>query len=210
MGRLPMGAIVLQDAHSSDSYLGNLAKKSWRQRFFGLFRKSRHDIAVLPRDSVLLPLVDGIALNRGASSSKPFSHSRSVSKRSDQVSMPMIHVGSVGIFFRVVNEDHSHDPKNVPSHNDDMADERDEYAVECGDRLRRTREALGFNKIRTFAGSFGLKESRYSKWETGDAMVPPWFVRVLLRHHDINFDWIYGGDDRRLPNETATNLRRQS
>ena len=90
-----------------------------------------------------------------------------------------------------------------------MANTKDEYAVDCGERLRRTREALGYNSLRGFAKSFNIPESRYGKWEGGGAMVPPSFILILRDKHDITFDWIYGDDDRRLPHDLVVNLRRQ-
>ncbi|MGI9403064.1 MAG: helix-turn-helix domain-containing protein, partial [Hyphomicrobium sp.] len=174
-----METIVLQEPNPSRLNLRHIAQKSWGQRFIGLFRKSRHDVAVLPRNPVVLPFVDSVSLDRSASRCKQFSNPCPIAKRLDEVSVALRHGNTIGIIFRDVNEEHSRDLKNLPSHTGDMANERDEYAVECGDRLRRTREALGFNKLRRFAESTGIPESRYSKWESGAAMVPPSFIRQL-------------------------------
>lgn len=203
-----MGDIALQDTSSSRTdFDSQLSKKPWRQRLFSLFRKPRHGDAEFPRNSVHFPLVDAIPSNGDARCGKPLSNPCSVAQRLDEFSVGVRHDGTIGIIFRVVNEEHSHDLNYLPSHTGDMADE---YAIECGIRLRKTREALGFNTLRRFAQSCGVQESRYSKWELGGAMVPPSFVRQLRDNHDITFDWIYGDDNRRLPNELVVNLRRQS
>lgn len=78
--------------------------------------------------------------------------------------------------------------------------------ISSGKRLRRTRKALGFRTIRQFASATGVDESNISKWESGAALVPPWFVERLRLSHKVSHDWIYGGDTYSLPSGLAAKI----
>lgn len=73
------------------------------------------------------------------------------------------------------------------------------YTAECGIRLRRAREALGFEKIRHFATERGLNEDRYRAWERGDNEIPAWFILELRLVYGLTHDFIYAGDPSGLP-----------
>lgn len=87
-------------------------------------------------------------------------------------------------------------------------DQRDPYAVECGDRLRRTRKAMGYRTLREFAAAFGYHEDTVGTWETGKVEVPPRFVREMAqRHHGFpDHNWIFDGDARNMPLHLAEQL----
>lgn len=84
-----------------------------------------------------------------------------------------------------------------------MVNGGDDMKVMAGRRLRRTRLALGFLTIRHFAHATGVGESNIAKWESGFALVPPWFVERLRMVYKISHDWIYGGDTYLLPTGLA-------
>lgn len=83
---------------------------------------------------------------------------------------------------------------------------KSEFAVECGRRLRRTREALGFRVRRNFATTTEVDENNLSKWELGDVLVPPAYAVRLKDRFGVSLDWIYAGDAGGLPRRLADTL----
>lgn len=75
----------------------------------------------------------------------------------------------------------------------------DPYAVECGQRLRATREALGFSTVREFASQTGVTEDALSSWERGRNLVRQDYVRRLKRRFGVTFEWVFDGDASSLP-----------
>ena len=70
----------------------------------------------------------------------------------------------------------------------------DPYAIECGRRLRATREALGYATVREFAEATGVTDDALSAWERGINLVRQDYVRRIKRQFGVTFDWIYDGD----------------
>lgn len=83
--------------------------------------------------------------------------------------------------------------------------ERDPYAVESGNRLRRARKAAGFPIRRRFAEHMHEDENKIQKWENGDALVPAAFVRDL-KPLGITHDWVFGGDPSGMPQRLHAKL----
>ncbi len=83
--------------------------------------------------------------------------------------------------------------------------EKDPYAIECGDRLRRARVAAGFPIRRRFAEYMHEEENNIQKWENGSALVPAAFVRDL-KPLGITHDWVYGGDASGMPQRLHVKL----
>ena len=75
----------------------------------------------------------------------------------------------------------------------------DPYAIECGLRLRATREALGYPTAREFATLTGVTEDALSAWERGRNLVRQDYVRRLKRRFGVTFEWIFDGDASSLP-----------
>jgi len=70
---------------------------------------------------------------------------------------------------------------------------------DCAGRLARTRLALGFKTQTAFAEEIGIQQYLYNPLETGKRRVS---LDVALKIRDklgIPLDWIYCGDDSRLP-----------
>lgn len=72
--------------------------------------------------------------------------------------------------------------------------ERDPFAVESGERLRRARIAAGYTNMRRFAENTGTDEDNLGNWELGRAVVPAWYIQRLKEVFGITHDWVYGGD----------------
>jgi transcriptional regulator with XRE-family HTH domain len=76
-----------------------------------------------------------------------------------------------------------------------------------GNRLRRTREALGLNQ-RDMAWIAGVSEGNWSQFENGDRRIS---LNAALRLRDstnITLDWIYCGVRDGVPHGLALKLRR--
>ena len=77
------------------------------------------------------------------------------------------------------------------------------YAVACGQRLRVARLALDENNLRRFAEKTHVTEDALSAWERGINLVPPGYVEALRIRYAITHDYIYAGDQSRLPPSIA-------
>ena len=103
---------------------------------------------------------------------------------------------NIGLF----NGNKSDDGPQCNRHSVGMAKKLpDPYAVECGIRLRATREALGYKTLREFADETGVTEDRLSSWERGVNRIDEEYVRRLKRRFKVTFEWIYDGDGYGLP-----------
>ncbi len=80
-----------------------------------------------------------------------------------------------------------------------MSGKETNYKRECGQRLRQTRQALGYASGRDFANAVDVPEDRLSTYERGTAMTPPQLVLQLYRRHGISFEWIYAGEPGLMP-----------
>ncbi|MEQ8354154.1 MAG: helix-turn-helix transcriptional regulator [Kiloniellaceae bacterium] len=85
-------------------------------------------------------------------------------------------------------------------------DIRDQYKVKAGERLRQTRQALGFRSQREFAKITGESEANLSNWERGVSAVPPAYVSRLKNRFGVSLDWIFHGDLSMLPHSLAQEL----
>lgn len=82
----------------------------------------------------------------------------------------------------------------------------DPYAIECGLRLRATREALGYTTAREFANLTGVTEDALSAWERGRNLVRQDYVRRLKRRFGVTFEWIFDGDASSLPHSLYSQI----
>lgn len=73
------------------------------------------------------------------------------------------------------------------------------FKVECGERLRLVRQALGYTEVEPFAEQVDEKRMNIYTWETGVALVPVWFVIKLRKRFEVGFNWIYAGDMNDMP-----------
>ena len=89
-----------------------------------------------------------------------------------------------------------------------MSSEPSSYAHDCGDRLRKTRVALGFRVLRRFAENTGVAEDNLQKWEKGGVLVPPWYAVRLKELFGVSLDWIYAGDASKMAYDLTTKLLR--
>lgn len=85
-------------------------------------------------------------------------------------------------------------------------DTRDPFKVACGERLKQTRLALGFTRMRRLAEITGESEDTLGSWERGRTLVPPPFVQKLRNLYGVTADWVYYGDPRGLPHDLALKL----
>lgn len=83
---------------------------------------------------------------------------------------------------------------------------KSKFAVECGRRLKRTREALGFSVRRQFAVTTEVDQTNLARWELGEVLVPPVYVVRLKDQFGVSLDWIYAGDAGGLPRRLADTL----
>lgn len=178
-------------------------------------RKRRDRLTVSPRDTVQLPLVDGIPLLGGC----PFApycgcDGCSAAELLNEFRMAL-HVWVIGKTFRQVkrhlSEDYSRDfRKSFPHHLDMPSSPPKPEAIEAGKRLRRTREALGFTTVRRFSQIVDEDESKLTKYENGIAMPPARFVSKLRQKYGVDHNWIYDNDMSRLPHDLVEKLIAES
>jgi DNA-binding transcriptional regulator YiaG len=188
--------------HSSDTHLVVPEEARWK-RYLRFLRKPRHGLPEPPRDTVLLPLVDRLTVDSPAESAGERSPA---TERVNEFRVTLAHDGSFRISFGNVNAQVSGDAKNARRETDGMANERSNYALECGTRLRKTREALGSRVLRRFAENTGVPEDSLQKWEKGGVLVPPWYVARLKDLFGISHDWIYSGDASKMAYDLTTKL----
>lgn len=63
-----------------------------------------------------------------------------------------------------------------------------------GARLKRTREALGYNVQADFARALDLKQSTYSNFETGLSRPKLATAVLMCQRFGLTLDWIYRGN----------------
>ncbi len=79
---------------------------------------------------------------------------------------------------------------------------------DCSARAKRTRLALGFATQKAFCEASGVRYDLYGACERGQRRLS---LDVALKIRDklgIPLDWIYCGDDSRLPAALRTELRK--
>lgn len=91
----------------------------------------------------------------------------------------------------------------------------DPYHVQCGDRLQRAREALGYNR-RAFAritladdddiASVKRAEAKLEKYEAGINRVPTAYIRKLKATFGIDMNYVFDGDMASLSPDLRTKL----
>lgn len=80
-----------------------------------------------------------------------------------------------------------------------------EYKAAVGERLRRTREALGLS-IAELARQLGERANTWTQYETGDRLPDPIILEKWARRAPIDLGWIYWGRMDKLPYDLATKL----
>lgn len=84
-----------------------------------------------------------------------------------------------------------------------MANLLDQIAI--GERLRRTREALGYN-AGEFAKAAGILQSAYSQYETGTRRLTLVQAVKLCDKYSLTLDWLYRDEVSGLPQRLALKL----
>lgn len=159
---------------------------------------------------MLLPLVDGLPVNRGAHLIEGLGDFGSAAELIDEGRCCCHDDRIIGTFFRLVKMDNlSDDFGATADQNSAMArdpkktDKRDPYDIECGKRLILARTALGYPKRRPFARltldsatpeDARRAEDNLTKWENGYAGIPTWYVVKLKALFGITADYLYAGD----------------
>lgn len=87
-----------------------------------------------------------------------------------------------------------------------MPNKRTKLSVEAGERLRRTRLALGYATVREFAKVAGTPERNVYAWEIGQNLVSVDFVGDLKARFGVTSDWIFYGDPSALPHSLHANI----
>lgn len=168
-------------------------------------------VSPAPRDAVALPLVDDLTTLTVGTDISP-------QRRCDGCTAAelvyevrvSIHPANIRKRFGLVKggeaENSSDDTVNGFPHSSGMAREKKPEAIEIGERLRATREALGIKTARRMAQLTDEREDNISKWETGAAQVPPRFVDKMREIWGVDHNWIYGSDKSRLPHDLVLKL----
>lgn len=187
-------------------------KKPRRHGDATLFGKIGHRLAPAPRYAVLLPLVDALHDPRAAASlltPKVAGDGNAAAELIDQggVAMLLLHPAIFrnifGLSIPISAEFSSDDFPQSLRHIFSMAwkGETPAFKRECGARLRRAREARGYDSLRTFALDTQTDEDNLSNWERGVAQVPPSYISLLKRAFGIDHAWIYDEDASALPDD---------
>lgn len=175
-------------------------------------RQVRHWLPPAPRNAVYLPLVDALnnaGIAAGALTPEGARDGYTAIELVDQggVAMLLLHPAVVrnifGIVKRLSAEISSDDIPQALRHDFSMAwkGETPAYKKECGARLRRAREARGYDSLRAFALDTQTDEDNLSNWERGVAQVPPSYISLLKRAFGIDHAWIYDEDASALPGD---------
>lgn len=187
-------------------------KKVLRQLYALLARELGNERPPAMRNTVPLPLVDNIAFSRRRSFCPPDRNCETcpAAQLVDQIGM-VVHSTNIGKSIRQVkpnlSDDVSRDSRKGFPQTEDMGDRPDaDYRMAAGRRLRATRLAVGIPTIRRLAQLLDVPESNLTKWENGEALVPPWFVKRLEDHYGVTYQWIYDGGKRGLPHELVLKL----
>lgn len=188
-------------------------KKIRRKLYASLARELRDRWAPAPRNAVLLPLIDGVAMLSLFPDAAPqgYREGGSAAEFIDQISMAL-HAGSFGKRFRQVNSDMteicSDDIRRGFPHTYPMARVRKNRDIEAGKRLRDTRFALGFGhrQLRRFAQLTDIDENLLAKYEAGRALVQYDYIVKLREMHGITPEWIYEGRKDKLPYDLVLKL----
>jgi transcriptional regulator with XRE-family HTH domain len=70
---------------------------------------------------------------------------------------------------------------------------------DCADRIKRTRLALGFKTQKEFCEKAGIRYDLYTAFERAERRVSLPLALKIRDKLGIPLDWIYCGDDSRLP-----------
>lgn len=81
----------------------------------------------------------------------------------------------------------------------------EEWMVEVGKRLARTRKAIGMTQ-EVLADLLNVERTTWGNWERGERLADPAAMQRLKRLKNIPLDWIYDGDPSNLPNALFTVL----
>lgn len=82
-----------------------------------------------------------------------------------------------------------------------MADPETELLRQVGARIRLTRRAIWGRDRQACLDEMGISKNQLYRWEIGESEPSTLFITLLNEKHDVTADWIYLGDDRRLPSE---------
>jgi hypothetical protein len=169
--------------------------------------------APAPWNAVLFPLVDGLPVLRCVAVFPPNGEGDfSASTKAVEKSRVTVHGDVIRNIFGSVkphdSEIRSDDSPNEFWHRQEMAKwcDPEGYSVECGQRLRRARIAVGYDNLRTFAGDTGTDEDNLGNWERGVSLVPPSYISRLKSQFGIDHNWIYGEDANRLPGDLSRKM----
>lgn len=77
---------------------------------------------------------------------------------------------------------------------------------QIGDRIYRTRRAIWGRSRQKCLDEMGISKNQLYRWETGESEPSALFIVKLYEDHDVTADWIFHGDDRRLPRELVDKL----
>ena len=78
--------------------------------------------------------------------------------------------------------------------------------TQIAERLRITREALGLNQV-NFTRKANVSKTAYNAYERGHERPSIDSAVRLCDAHRLSLDWIYRGDDSRLPAGLADAIR---
>lgn len=194
-------------------------KKARRKRYAARLCELGYPWPPPPWNAVLFPLVDGFAAAIGFADRRTPKRFRNGSAAAELVNQGRVFVAHSPIAIRNIfgpvkleaTEVSSDDGPKSYCHARQMAKTRsydapDDYKNEVGQRLRRTRIALGVRNLRRFAENTGVDEDNLSNWERGVALVPAWYIQRLKENFGVTHDWIFGGDPAGLRFELAQKL----
>lgn len=80
-----------------------------------------------------------------------------------------------------------------------------DVALDVGQRLARTREALGLTQ-EELAEQIGFSRSAVANWEKGDRLPDQEGMMRLYQRHRVPMDWIFNQDPSQLPHKLAAIL----
>lgn len=76
----------------------------------------------------------------------------------------------------------------------------EEWQKAVGERLRRTRAALGLSQVQ-MSRSIGVSPQRWNNWERGTRPLDLSAAVALCERHELTLDWLYRGVSAGLPYE---------
>ena len=82
----------------------------------------------------------------------------------------------------------------------------DEGLADIAERLRITREALGFTQLE-FASRAGIAGNTYNQYEKGKKLPSIRYAIQLCEAHNLSLDWIFRDDPSNLPYRLADAIK---